>query len=358
MKFASVLAVVLSGFCLLCPTFLLAESNVPVEQTAEVVAPVEITTINHTKVSEDQENITFTMDGSIEVRMFAIGGEYPRLVIDFPNAIYRKKNVMTPSEGELAENIRIGLHTEPKRKTRVVVDLTKNFDVDYKHTLTESENLLEVVLAKGEARTIAAIPVEDEPAAALDIEVEQQEAVEVAHEKEVVAVVTPPVKKEEEIAAEKKKMLEALPLDKKPIPPVFAEKEEVEKEVVTANEVAADVPQLLEVSFDDSSERGEMVLFHLNDFFPPTVSAIEKNNPRVLCEFPNMNMGDGVQKEILAKGKYVEAIRTEMDRESGSVQVLLDLSPDRDYDLQQVFFKNDNLFVLIVNELREVTVRK
>jgi hypothetical protein len=116
-------------------------------------------------------------------------------------------------------------------------------------------------------------------------------------------------------------------------------------------EVPPGMPQLLEVSFDDSSNRGEMVLFHLNDFFPPTVSAIEKNNPRVLCDFPNMRLSGDVQKQIDAGGKYVESIRTAYHADKDMVRVVLDLSPDRDYDLQQVFFKNDNLFVLIVNEL-------
>ena len=111
------------------------------------------------------------------------------------------------------------------------------------------------------------------------------------------------------------------------------------------------MPQLLEVSFDDSSNRGEMVLFHLNDFFPPTVSAIEKNNPRVLCDFPSMKLSSDVQKQIDAGGKYVESVRTAYHADKDMVRVVLDLSPDRDYDLQQVFFKNDNLFVLIVNEL-------
>ena len=95
----------------------------------------------------------------------------------------------------------------------------------------------------------------------------------------------------------------------------------------------------------------QMVLFHLNDFYPPTVSAIEKENPRVLCDFNNMNLADGVQEDIVASGKFVKHIRAEKFKNPDKVRIVLDLSPDRDYDLQQVFFKNDNLFVLIVNEL-------
>lgn len=94
-----------------------------------------------------------------------------------------------------------------------------------------------------------------------------------------------------------------------------------------------------------------MVLFHLNDFFPPTVTAIETDNPGVVCEFTAMHVAPEVEKTIFANGKFVERIRTEKQVDTDTVKVFLDLAPNYDYDLQQVFFKTDNLFVLIVNEL-------
>ena len=39
------------------------------------------------------------------------------------------------------------------------------------------------------------------------------------------------------------------------------------------------------------------------------------------------------------------------DRDAQKVQVVVDLFPDQDYDLQQVFLRKYNLFVLIINEL-------
>jgi len=70
-----------------------------------------------------------------------------------------------------------------------------------------------------------------------------------------------------------------------------------------------------------------------------------------LCDFQNMRLSGDVQKAIATGGKYVENIRTAYHADKDKVRVVLDLAPDRDYDLQQVFFKNDNLFVLIINEL-------
>ncbi|MFT5728643.1 MAG: hypothetical protein ACI8PB_002797 [Desulforhopalus sp.] len=304
MKLVSVLAVAIISFFLFSPSVLLAEP----------ASLIEITSISHKKKSDDQEEIRFTLAASVPVKMFALKGERPRLVIDFPEAIYKSKNIIELGDGELANTIRIGLHKEPKSKTRIVVDLSKTYAVDYKHSFIESENVLEILLTRGAKLEPAIAPV-------------AKKAKESTH-----------------------KELATIPVDEKPIPPATIVAKKSEK-VKVVEDVAAGLPQLLEVSFDDSSNRGEMVLFHLNDFFPPTVSAIEKNNPRVLCDFQNMKLSGDVQKAIVAGGKYVENIRTAYHADKDKVRVVLDLSPDRDYDLQQVFFKNDNLFVLIINEL-------
>lgn len=304
MKLVSALAVTIISFFLFSPSLLLAEP----------ASLVEITSISHKKTSDEQETIRFALAASVPVKVFDLKGERPRLVIDFPEAIYKRNNVIELDDGELANTIRIGLHKEPKSKTRIVVDLSKSYAVDYKHTFIESENVLEVVLTRGAKL---------EPATS-----------------SIASKVKESTHKE----------LAIIPVDEKPIPPATIVAKKSEK-VKVVEDIPAGFPQLLEVSFDDSSNRGEMVLFHLNDFFPPTVSALEKNNPRVLCDFQNMRLSGDVQKNITADGKYVENIRTAYHADKDKVRVVLDLSPDRDYDLQQVFFKNDNLFVLIINEL-------
>jgi hypothetical protein len=53
----------------------------------------------------------------------------------------------------------------------------------------------------------------------------------------------------------------------------------------------------------------------------------------------------------LANGNYVEQIRIVEHQDPEKIQVVVDLYPDQDYDLQQVFFRKDNLFVLIINKL-------
>ena len=111
-------------------------------------------------------------------------------------------------------------------------------------------------------------------------------------------------------------------------------------------------PVLMDISFDNVyAKSGEMVLFKLNDFHPPAVSAIEKGQPRIVCDFMDARMHEKIPGEIDAGGKLIEKIRVAKHSSPEKIRVVLDLKTGNDYDLQQVFFKEDNLFVLIVNTL-------
>lgn len=289
----------------------------PLMSIGETLETVSIDSVSYDLVSEGEERIIFELSSSIKPRIFILGGENPRLVIDFYNSKYFGKNVIPIDGGKLFSAIRIGVHNNPKQKTRVVVDLSKEGSVTHKSDVSDPQKLVVTLLRE-------------------KMEKDKYEA-------------KPELGSKEELNSRQ--------LDDKPIPPLFTTEEE--KKALPAKQdpqpqksvVKDSMSQILGISFDDSSNRGEMVLFRLNDFHPPTVSAIEKDNPRVLCDFTNTTLGKDVQESIFSNGKFVERIRAAQHTNPEKVRVILDLSADRDYDLQQVFFKNDNLFVLIVNEL-------
>lgn len=308
MKWFSFLVVICVAIDLISPSAAFTES----EKT------VVIESISHINNSEKKETITFKFDASVVPNIFTIGGEKPRLVIDFPQSIYRGENVISLTGGTMASTIRIGLHQNPVKRTRVVVDLAQEMPVQYASEYSDQDNTLIVTLTPDTAKL-------------------QSNG-------------SPDLQAQSKISLPSQEELSARPLDKKPIPPAFAVKD-VAKKPAGVSIAASVVPTILEISFDQSSSKGEMVLFRLNNFSPPTVSAIEKDTPRVLCDFMEMHLGPDVQETILANGKYIERINTARLQHPDKVQIVLDLSPDLDYDLQQVFFKNDNLFVLIVNEL-------
>jgi hypothetical protein len=292
---------------------------------AEASGPVAIESIAHSVGTDASEKITLRLSGQAESKIFIMKGDNPRLVLDIPNSLYKGKGIMVFADGKLATSIRAGLHQTPEQKTRIVVDLAKDVPVRYISDYSATDNTLSIDLSPETPG-----PPQRPPASAA-----------------APPVAIAPPKSPEETAA--------VPAAEQQAVPAVAAKEATKKLVpspaVAEKTIASKGPQLLDVSFDDSSNRGEMVLFHLTDFSPPIVSALEKNNPRVLCDFMATGMGTGVEENIYANGKYVERIRTSRHQKPDKVRVELELTPDRDYDLQQVFFKNDNLFVLIVNEL-------
>lgn len=111
--------------------------------------------------------------------------------------------------------------------------------------------------------------------------------------------------------------------------------------------------QLESIKFDGKSPKGEMVLFKLNDFHPPTIHGVEEGIPRVICDFNNTQLVDFAKSTIKTDGKLIKIIRIAKHKNPDRVRVILDLEPNRSYDLQQVFFKEDNLFVIIVNAIKK-----
>jgi len=354
--------IVFSSFILWFPSMVYSE-------VSEAVKTIKIESILHKVESEAKESITFALSAPGTAKIFTLAGEKPRLVIDFPDAGFFGKNSVPVVGGQLAKAIRIGIHQKPSQKIRVVVDLSKEIEVRYNQVYSEDKKtlvitLLPVEIVKNQEENVEKLPAREE----LEKRPFDQKpvppvfSVKEKDEKETPPVVTRPVKAvlppvtiaPPTETADIPPVTVAPPTETADIPPVTVapptETADIPPVTVTP-QPATTVPTILDVTFDDSSNRGEMVLLRLNDFYPPTVSAIEKDTPRVLCEFSNMKLGQDVQSDISANGKYVERIRTQRDDEAGGVKVILDLSPDRDYDLQQVFFKNDNLFVLIVNEL-------
>ena len=128
-------------------------------------------------------------------------------------------------------------------------------------------------------------------------------------------------------------------------------KTETAKPAVSAK--TAEGPQLEYIKFDATSSKGEMVMFKLNGFHPPTVHGVEEGIPRVICDFNNTKLIDSTKNLIKTDGKFVKIIRTSKTKKPEKVRVVIDLEPNRSYDLQQVFFKEDNLFVIIVNTVKK-----
>ncbi len=350
-----------------------------------------------------EEQVIFRLNSICIPKVFAIKGENPRVVFDFPDTTVATGLASTiDAGGRFIRRIRIGLHGEPDPKTRVVLDLVPGAAVEFRQTFDQPQKSLIVSLFRAGTnpgtpggKTSSSTPgTEKKPAPATEKkntapsrpqepprpgpastpppatrQGERQAApagqhVQAPSEQKAPAVPSPaPVQPSSgpKTAAEATKAPATTPAPARPASPDADNSKQAGSEKQQARPTApaaASRPVLRSITFDRSSNRGEMVLFKLSEFHPPVVFGIEEGLPRVVCDFKGTTAESGVQKKINANGRYVKTIRIGIHRNPDKIRVVLDLAPNNNYDLQQVFFKDDNLFVIIINTINHAPTRQ
>ncbi len=332
-------------------------------------------------VTETSEALFFKLNSVLIPKIFKIKGEKPRLVIDFFDTAYSPSvKKIDETDGQLIKSVRIGVHNDPP-KTRVVVDLKTDREYDFEVKAEEGEKKLVVTLSFREdrpepadqpERTDATADEQKPMAPPLQVKESVQREIDSPPVREKIAdpqVIVPettvlPEKEAVVTAVEEKQMdepdqLASSPEQKKESAPLPAE-ERVNQIIANINDpkpAAAADPILLDVSYESTANDSEMVLFKLNDFYPPIVFGIEKGNPRVVCDFLDTMLAVDIPPVIETNGFFVRKIRTARHPSPEKVRVVLDLVPNKNYDLQQVFFKEDNLFVIIISEFEKESVK-
>jgi len=331
--------------------------------------------ITFAQTGQNREEIVFQLNGTYIPKTFAIKGKKPRVVFDFYGVgqAFSVPNTIT-ADGQYVEQIRIGRHEGPSPKTRVVFDLAPGKKLRFSQEFNREKNTL----------TIAVLPVDEQnqskPRATI-IPAKKTPAVQSARQ-----TASPP----DRIKQKKTRQTVSQPKENKPTvvtpknrpgnvqrqPVVPAQQTPAAPKIpvenshntVTGEDAPADMPSpsvqpsadkntkpsfLESVVFDNSSRRGEMVQFTLTNFHPPKVFGIEEGVPRVVCDFTATQPGKKLPKKIKAHGRWVKTIRIGSHSNPDRVRVVIDLAPNNIYDLQQVFFTEENLFVIIVNAVKD-----
>jgi len=320
-----------------------------------------IESISYEKDDENREKIVFKLNGAHIPKVFKIQGERPRVVFDFIDTRYSDLiNRIADTQGKLIKGVRIGIHDDPP-KTRVVVDLKAEEEYQFEQDFLIEDNILSITFYPSEktgassqaapepapAKTGEAAAPADTPEPQSRPQVRQPEP-EPEPEPE-----TPPVSADDTVppVAAEQEAKQPAPSAEGPPPPAD-DLAALLPGVEQSPEKSVD-PILRDVSFDNTSSDSEMVLFKLNDFYPPIVFGIEKGTPRVVCDFLDTELGRGVRSVLETNGDYVARIRVARHNDPNKVRVVLDLVPNRNYDLQQVFFKEENLFVIVIDEFED-----
>jgi len=341
----------------------------------------------------NQDKLIIKLNGPYLPKAFALKGDNPRVVFDFPDVVPAKKiqNIIQ-ADGTFVKQIRTGIHGGDNPKTRIVLDIEPGSQVDFSQDFDKETNTLVITLSPAGTppETAAAAEEKPEKAAAEAVREEAQpaeppeevtaekpaitetiqpEAVQKEAEKEAAPVVPAPATKMEPTAAiqppQETMAEEAVKTEKAPTAgPKGLPKPELEESTVIQplSEIGekekpapktGSAPTLYSVDFDNTSYRGEIVSFKLNAFNPPVVFGIEEDIPRIVCFFKDTTPGKDLVESIESNGKFIKNIKVGKYRNPDNVRVVLDLVPGKNYDLQQIFFKEDNLFMVIINTTGE-----
>ena len=109
--------------------------------------------------------------------------------------------------------------------------------------------------------------------------------------------------------------------------------------------------KILEIDSDITSSSGEIINIVLTGPYPPNAQVIEGDMPRIFCDFPDVRMGKNIQRTIGVNGKYVLQIRTGIHPPpEPKTRVVLDLVPNHDYEVEQLFFEKDNRYSITIRK--------
>jgi hypothetical protein len=116
-------------------------------------------------------------------------------------------------------------------------------------------------------------------------------------------------------------------------------------------DAGASAKKILAIDADVTSSSGEIINMMLTGHFPPEALVIEGDNPRIVCDFPDVKMDKTIQRTISVNGQYVLQIRTGIHPPpEPKTRVVLDLVPNHDYEVEQLFYEKDNRYSMIIRE--------
>lgn len=322
-----------------------------------------IQSITFSSDNQESEKVVFKLTPPINLpKILHFPGEKPRLVLDFAEADYRGKPTIVNKNAILAEDVRVALHTTPVRKVRAVIDLKSDRSITYREDFNVNSNTFTVVIEEASSPKTALPDAQKEKSGsagepgqhpidkAAPPTVENKSA---GNTDAPIAAVGTAVKSGSElpsnVAEAFKKERDATQTKAASLAGGDSQKQ------ITQKDKGAEQPvtTLLNVGFSIVPNKVEMVRLKLSSFQEPVVNATEGATPQVSCEFPAMKIGGDVQNENLVRGKYVRSIQVSPVPDSSKVLVRLSLEPSHDYDLQQIFYRDESVFALIVSPLEE-----
>ncbi|MDZ7695623.1 MAG: AMIN domain-containing protein [Deltaproteobacteria bacterium] len=91
------------------------------------------------------------------------------------------------------------------------------------------------------------------------------------------------------------------------------------------------------------------VIFELNGYYPPETQVLDGGQPRLVCDFPSARISGNIPRNRELENGYIERIRIGIHGEpQPKVRVVMDFKPGADYAVEQLFYKKENYYTLMV----------
>ena len=115
--------------------------------------------------------------------------------------------------------------------------------------------------------------------------------------------------------------------------------------------------EVKEILVDITPQGEEKVIFKLNGFYPPEMFPLEGDRPRIVCDFLDIHLNSRIACPIEVNGRLIKRIRAAHYKGAEpKTRIVLDLVSEMDYEVGQYFFKDEQLYTLVVKPAQKISV--
>jgi len=119
------------------------------KETGTEKSPKMLLSVEIQKNDSAGEILNVTLNGFHPPQVSAAEGAPPRIICDFPEVgLDKKVPKVLPVNGKYITQVRVGVHTQPVAKVRVVLDLVPEHNYDVEQFFYQKENLYTLVVKK------------------------------------------------------------------------------------------------------------------------------------------------------------------------------------------------------------------
>jgi outer membrane protein assembly factor BamD (BamD/ComL family) len=103
------------------------------------------------------------------------------------------------------------------------------------------------------------------------------------------------------------------------------------------------------ITFKVAGDGKELLFIEFDRFYTPTISGIEGKEPRIILEIKNASSLREDWAAINTGGNFIRQIRSSMDSKTRAALIVLDMAPEKDYFINQAFYKKENIYTLEIS---------